>query len=44
MLWTRTGTGYELTIRGGKIVARNDWGRELTAVPAAVKNSEEQLE
>lgn len=40
MGWTSTGTGYELTIRDGVIVARNAKGRELANVPAAAKQSD----
>ncbi|MDO4716391.1 MAG: DUF4132 domain-containing protein [Propionibacteriaceae bacterium] len=40
MHWTPTGTGHEVTIRDGAIVARNGKGKELATVPAAVKKTE----
>lgn len=40
MEWTPTGTGHELTIRDGAIVARNDKGRELKTVPAKAKKTD----
>ncbi len=39
MHWTPTGTGYELAIRDGVIVARNAKGKELGSVPSAVKKT-----
>ncbi len=39
MEWLPTGTGHELAIRDGVIVARND-KRELASVPAAAKKTE----
>lgn len=46
MGWTPTGTGHELTIQDGRIVARNAKGRILVNVPAKVKKTEayEQLD
>ena len=40
MGWTPTGTGHELTIQDGRIVARNAKGRILVNVPAKVKKTE----
>ncbi|MDO5067923.1 MAG: DUF4132 domain-containing protein [Propionibacteriaceae bacterium] len=40
MEWTPTGTGHELTIRDGAIIARNDKGKELASVPAKAKKSQ----
>lgn len=40
MQWTQTGTGHELTIRDGAIIARNDKGKELASVPPKAKKSE----
>ena len=38
--WTPTGTGYELTIRDGAVVARNAKGRVLATVPSKARNTE----
>ena len=40
MEWIPTGTGHELSIEGGKIVARNDKGKTLNSVPAAAKKTQ----
>ena len=40
MEWIPTGTGHELSIEGGKIVARNDKGKTLKSVPAAAKKTQ----
>lgn len=40
MQWTPTGTGHELAIRDGAIIARNDKGKELASVPPKAKKSQ----
>lgn len=46
MEWIETGTGHTIAIVDSKIVARNAKGKELSAVPPAVKKTEafEQLD
>ena len=39
MQWIPTGTGHELAIRDGVIVARNSKGKELASVPPAVRKT-----
>lgn len=39
MQWIPTGTGHELAISDGKIVARSDGGKKLFRVPAAAKKT-----
>lgn len=40
MNWLETGTGHSIAIADGKIVARNDKGKDLAAVPPAVKKTD----
>lgn len=44
--WIDGGDGYQLSLREGKIVARNDKGKELASVPKSVKDGDawEQLD
>ncbi len=39
-MWTPTESGHELTIREGRIIARNKAGKELARVPAAAKKGQ----
>ena len=39
MQWIPTGTGHELAIRDGVIVARNSKGKELASVPPAARKT-----
>ena len=39
MQWIPTGTGHELAIRDGAIVARNSKGKELASVPPAARKT-----
>lgn len=38
MTWLAAGGGYEVTLRSGQVVCRNAKGKELKAMPAAIKD------
>jgi hypothetical protein len=38
MAWLATANGYEITLRAGQLVCRNNKGKELRSVPAAVRD------
>ena len=44
--WVDAGKGYQLTLEGGKLVARNDKGKRLSSVPKEVRDGDvaDQLE
>jgi len=44
--WTDAGNGYQLSLEGGKLVAKNPAGKRLTSVPKEVKDGDtaDQLE
>jgi hypothetical protein len=44
--WTDAGKGYQLSLEGGKLVAKNPAGKRLTSVPKEVKDGDtaDQLE
>ncbi len=44
--WTDAGKGYQLSLDGGKLVAKNPAGKRLTSVPKEIKDGEvaDQLE
>jgi hypothetical protein len=46
LAWIEAGKGYQVTLEGGKLAARNDKGKRLSSVPKEIKDGEvaDQLE